>query len=86
MSRTLAAVAAALVGFTVMLVGLTANIHDAEAATEQLPDLRMSPLHNFYIQQASNGEKRLRFTTGSPTQAPDGSNFTATDPTLPQRA
>ena len=61
--RPLAAVAAALIGFTVTLVGLTANIHDAEAATEQLPDLRMSPLHNFYIQQASNGERRLRFTT-----------------------
>ncbi len=35
----------------------------ANAATELLPDLRMRKLGNFYIQQASNGEKRLRFTT-----------------------
>jgi Lysyl oxidase len=63
MSRSVAAVAAALIGFSVTLIGLTVNINDAEAATDRLPDLRMSPLHNFYIQKASNGEKRLRFTT-----------------------
>jgi hypothetical protein len=63
MSRALAPVAAALIGLTVTLIGLTVNIHDAEAATEQLPDLRMRRLTNFYIQQASNGDKRLRFTT-----------------------
>jgi hypothetical protein len=61
--RALAAVAAALIGLTVTLVGLTVNIDDAEAATEQLPDLRMRRLTNFYIQQASSGDKRLRFTT-----------------------
>jgi hypothetical protein len=64
MLRGLAAIVAALVGFTAALVGFTVNGHDAEAVvTEQLPDLRMRKLSNFYIQQASNGEKRLRFTT-----------------------
>jgi hypothetical protein len=57
MLRVLAAIVAAL-------VGLTVNVYSARAvATEQLPDLRMSKLSSFYIERASNGEKRLRFTT-----------------------
>jgi Lysyl oxidase len=57
MLRAVAAIVAAL-------VGLTVNVYVAgAAATEQLPDLRMRKLSSFYIQQASNGEKRLRFTT-----------------------
>ena len=38
-------------------------IHEAEAVTEQLPDLRMRRLTSFSIERASNGDKRLRFTT-----------------------
>jgi hypothetical protein len=35
----------------------------ASAATEKLPDLKMKAPSGFYIEQASNGEKRLRFKT-----------------------
>jgi hypothetical protein len=76
MPRALASVAAALIGLTLTLIGLTVNIHDAEAATEQLPDLRMRRLTNFYIQQASNGDKRLRFTGSSDLSMGEG--WTAT--------
>jgi Lysyl oxidase len=46
-----------------VLLGAISSTSTAGAATELLPDLRMRKLGNFYIQQASNGEKRLRFTT-----------------------
>jgi hypothetical protein len=62
--RAVAAIVAAFVGFTTGIVGFTTNNYDAEAVvTEQLPDLRMRRLTDFYIQKASNGDKRLRFTT-----------------------
>jgi hypothetical protein len=35
----------------------------AEAATDVLPDLRSPALADFRIENASNGEKRLRFST-----------------------
>ena len=35
----------------------------ASAATEKLPDLKMKAPSGFYIEQASNAEKRLRFKT-----------------------
>ena len=53
----------ALAVLATALVGLTVNIHAAEAVTEQLPDLRMRRLTSFSIERASNGDKRLRFTT-----------------------
>jgi len=53
----------ALAAVFVVLLGAISSIHTAAAATDVLPDLRMRKLGNFYIQQASNGEKRLRFTT-----------------------
>ncbi len=43
---------------------LLASVQTASAApVEILPDLRMQSLRNFYIQNATNGERRLRFAT-----------------------
>jgi hypothetical protein len=76
----------ALAVLATALLGLTVNIHDAEAVTEQLPDLRMRRLTSFSIERASNGDKRLRFTTRIANAGPDGSNFMATDPIPRQHA
>jgi hypothetical protein len=46
-----------------VLLSAGSSTQTAGAATELLPDLRMRKLGSFYIQSASNGEKRLRFTT-----------------------
>lgn len=50
---------------TAMTVLLTTSLlsFPAEAATDLLPDLRTRRLTDFRIENASNGEKRLRFTT-----------------------
>ena len=42
----------------------------AQAATPNLPDIYMSRLRDFRIEQASNGEKRLRFTTVMANKGP----------------
>jgi Lysyl oxidase len=56
MKNLWAAVVAAL-----LITGLSAT--PAQAATDVLPDLRTRKLTDFRIENASNGEKRLRFTT-----------------------
>jgi hypothetical protein len=50
-----------IVAILAALLAMTAL--PASAATEKLPDLKMKAPSGFYIEQASNGEKRLRFKT-----------------------
>ncbi len=52
---------AGVLAFAVLLV--TAAPPAGAAAAEILPDLRMQSLRNFYIQNSTSGERRLRFTT-----------------------
>src|SRR5215218_3272330 len=56
MKHLLAAIVAVL-----LITGFSAT--PAQAATDLLPDLRTRKLTDFRIENASNGEKRLRFTT-----------------------
>ncbi len=54
MKTLIGAILAALLAMTAL---------PASAATEKLPDLKMKAPSGFYIEQASNGERRLRFKT-----------------------
>src|SRR3712207_2838109 len=49
--------------FAVSLTTFSLVTPTASAATDLLPDLRMNKPDGFYIQVASNGERRLRFNT-----------------------
>ena len=49
--------------FAVLLTTFSLVTPTASAATDLLPDLRMKKPDGFYIQVASNGERRLRFNT-----------------------